>query len=384
MGQSASHACHLCFNDKTLKDYIRKEGKRGWCDWCGARNVYALPLDELGDIFREVVSIYKQGDTCDDTISYLLQGDWDVFSDRIEQAPNDLMQELTVALLKAGIDIKDYAAGEYPDYNGFFRRKADRLVEHWHEIAEAYYLEQEKTANNALPLSPHHIISLSIEDLPDQLEAVFEDLSILYKPGKILFRARIHDDRFRNDWFNLSEVGAPPPEKTPAGRANRKGEPIMYLASDSETAIAEVRAWKGMAVAIAKFEVRTSLSVVNLRKYSLSESPFFEEYLEWKIQMAALFDRLAEELSRPVLSNKKDNIYFSTQYLCDWIKKTGHAGIEYPSAMGDGYNVAIFNPTNMKAIDVKYVRVDEVIHKYNLLDKNTVLYEECPFDYLFK
>ena len=95
MNHEDSIACHRCFRDKALIDFIRKQGKRGWCDWCGGRNVYVVSLYELGYIFRDAVSIYEQDDTCSDSISFLLQEDWEVFSDKVEQDP-DLMQELTV------------------------------------------------------------------------------------------------------------------------------------------------------------------------------------------------------------------------------------------------------------------------------------------------
>ena len=44
MNHDDSRACHRCFKDKALVNFIRRKGRRGWCDWCGARNVYVLPL----------------------------------------------------------------------------------------------------------------------------------------------------------------------------------------------------------------------------------------------------------------------------------------------------------------------------------------------------
>jgi len=381
MHRNDSLVCQHCFKDKVLIDLIRREGRRGWCDWCGGRNVYVIPLYELGDIFRDVVQIYSPDDIHGDWISYLLQEDWNIFSDRIEQAPNDLMQELTVAILKAGLDPKDYFSGDYPDYNDFFRRKEGWLVGHWHDKAEAYFLNGQKRLKETLPSISNH--KKPIDDLPDQLEIAFEDLSKLYDPGHILYRARIHKDRFHSQWFSLSEIGAPSPADARAGRANRKGEPVLYLASEDETALAEVRAWQGMAVALARFEVKKRLLVVSFLNYELPDSPFFQEFLEWKIQLAALFDRLADELSQPVLPNEDENMYFSTQYLCDYVKHSRYDGIEYPSAMGKGFNVAIFDPAHAKPLDIKYLRIKEIKHKYDSLNEDEPLYDESPFGYLF-
>ena len=184
MNHDDSFVCHRCFRDKTLIDFIREQGKRSWCDWCGARNVYVVPLYMLGDIFRDAVSIYVQDDSCSDSISYILQDEWEVFSDKIEQDP-DLMQDMTVAILMAGLDPKDYFA-DYPDFNEGFRGDEEGLVEHWHQKAEDYFA----SGKTDLTVSGR---SSSTEDedyaeFPDQLEVAFEDLSIIYEPGKILYR----------------------------------------------------------------------------------------------------------------------------------------------------------------------------------------------------
>jgi RES domain-containing protein len=381
MNHDDSRACHRCFKDKVLIDFIRKKGQRGWCDWCGARNVYVLPLYELGDVFRDAVSIYEPADWTYDSISFLLQGDWEVFSDRIEQAPDDLMQRMAVAILKAGLDPKEYFSGDYPDYEGGFRGQEASLVDHWHEMAEAYFTVG-NSHNNQTPHS-NNAERETYRDLPDQLEVAFEDLLVAYVPGKILYRARIHKNRFRKERFDLAEVRAPPRDKAPAGRANRKNEPVLYLASDEETALAEVRAWKGMAVAVTKFEVKNRLLLVSLLHYKLPKSPFFEELLQWKVQLAELFGRLADELSRPVIVHEDEQVYFSTQYLADWVRKARYHGIEYPSAMGPGSNLVIFNPEDVRSLNIKYARITGIQHSSIELKDNDPVYEEGPFDYLF-
>ena len=379
MNHEDSLTCHRCFRDKLLIDYIKEEGKRGWCDWCGGRNVYVVPLYMLGDIFRDAISIYEPDEPCIDSISFLLQEDWEVFSDKIEQDP-DLMQELTVAILKAGLDPKEYFSSDYPDYNEGFRSKELGLVNDWHYLAEAYY-EGDQISNSAILLEDNKDDIYS--GLPHQLEVAFEDLSLPYEPSKIFYRARKHKDRFRMERFALSELGAPSPDETPAGRANRKNEPVLYLSSDFKTALAEVRAWKGAAVAVADVKVKNRLHIVSLLNYEFPKSPFFNELLQWEIQLGALFYRLADELSMPLIRAEDEKLYFSTQYLCDWVKKAGYDGIEYPSAMGQGNNIVIFNPENIEVIALQYVRVTEIKHDTHDINEREPLYEERPFDYLF-
>jgi hypothetical protein len=98
--------CHLCFGDKTLQEWIKEEGRKGGaCPWCGRRG-YLIPLDRLGEPFREVTSLYVQVEGPDayrkgDFISSLLDDGWRIFSEQIQC--NGLAQELAVSILYAGL-----------------------------------------------------------------------------------------------------------------------------------------------------------------------------------------------------------------------------------------------------------------------------------------
>jgi len=47
------------------------------------------------------------------------------------------------------------------------------------------------------------------------------------------------------------------------GRANPKGIPYLYLATHRDTAVAEVRPWKGGAVSVGQFKIMRDLKLVN-------------------------------------------------------------------------------------------------------------------------
>ena len=34
--------CHRCFQDKALRDWIKDEGEKGTCPWCGRRGYSPL------------------------------------------------------------------------------------------------------------------------------------------------------------------------------------------------------------------------------------------------------------------------------------------------------------------------------------------------------
>jgi RES domain-containing protein len=375
-------ACIRCFKDKRLQKFIRETGRKSHCPWCGSRNTYVVPLEELGPLFRDVARIYDPVEGPEppgDSISLLLQEDWDIFSERIENASDNLMEEMTISILEAGLNPKDDV--DEPDYSGFFRKPRDWMEDGWHEKIEKLMEPVEPAIEKENGSIGQDILDES--SYPEAHEIAFEDFGLDFKKGKVLFRARIHEDRNRKDRFQLHEMGAPKPEEATPGRANRAGEPVLYLASDEKTALSEKRAWNDAPVAIARVRLKKRLWIVNLKDHKLLDSPFFEELLAWKVQLMGLFRRFGEELSRPVLPHEKEVLYKPSQHLCDLIRKNGFDGVAYPSAMGPGFNVVIFDTEAAKPLDRKYVRA-KVQYYYDNLGDYEPIYEETPYDHLLE
>lgn len=362
--------CENCFNDNSLVEWIREQNTRGNCSWCGSRNIHIVDIIDIGDLFRDVAAIYKQSGN-GDHIDYLLQEDWNIFSERIEEAEDDLMHRLAVDILEAGLD--RHHDVDYPDYSGFFESKAPWLEDEWERTISSFLTETD---------TERSLEGQSENDLPNYLEVACEDMSTVYEPGHILYRARIHNERTRIEKFTITELGAPPPENTKAARANRAGEPVLYLASDAETALSEKRAWKGAAVAIARIRIKQRIMLINLLDIKLLESPFFEEHLEWKLELNGLLNRFAQELSRPIIPGEEERLYLPSQHLCDLFRRFTYDGVVYPSAMGAGYNIVLFRPENAEPFDVTYYRVQEVTYSFNKFGKYEEIYEEWPYDYL--
>ena len=112
-------ACTECFKDRVLREEISERNQLGDCDWCGAKNVCIIPIFELSELFRDVASIYEPAGLRGDPIGCLLQDDWEVFSDRIEDL--ELMQDITLAILVA--DLRPKEIYDYPEFDqAYFRR----------------------------------------------------------------------------------------------------------------------------------------------------------------------------------------------------------------------------------------------------------------------
>ena len=55
-------------------------------------------------------------------------------------------------------------------------------------------------------------------------------------------------------------------------------------------------------------------------------------------------EKLGEELTRPVLPRSAAFEYVPSQYLCEYVKVCGFDGVMYRSSVGDGVNLALFDP----------------------------------------
>jgi hypothetical protein len=117
-----------------------------------------------------------------------------------------------------------------------------------------------------------------------------------------------------------------------------------------------------------------------MRTPSLRKSPFFDEHLRWTIETTDLFNRFAEELARPILPHETELFYLPTQHLCDIIKNAGMEGIAYPSTMGRGHNIVFFDTSAAEAIEVTFLRVEELSFQSRELNAFEDIIEEWPWE----
>lgn len=367
----SSRACHRCFADKKLVDWIKAQNAKGRCDWCEARNAYVVDVKELGSFFEPLVDLYYPSDSYrGDSLSDLLQGDWEIFSDRIMDRGGAL--DLVKAIMEAGVDPKELSCLGV-DYGGLFHAKHpyhSTLEDTWEERAEEEPDDDPPAAeeDEAPEITEIQRIAFSVEDR-----------GISYPSASILYRARTYTVRDRKEKFSLEEMGAPPPENTPAARANRAGHPVLYMASDMQTALAEVRAWKGAPVSVAKMKLSREYRILDLTEKYLIDSPFFVESLQWVLETNRLMNRFAEELSRPVMPHEAEILYRPTQNLCDIVQAAGCDGIAYPSAMGPGHNVVLFDPHGATPEDVSHRRVEGLSFTSRDLGHYEPPHEEVPW-----
>jgi hypothetical protein len=342
-------ACTACFADRHLVDWIRKNGKAGVCSWCKGRRARIVPLEKLGPLFREVVACYAQAEdeALDEVepISVLLQEDWRIFSERIEADP-EKMQQLAVAILKAGIDPKETECC----YSDPFVRQSKLDL----SIRDLFFAGLDPIEGP---------VPEDLEPVPSSVELALGDLGRSYPCNRVFYRARVYEDG-RKEPYKPDELGAPKPEhvKKP-GRGNRAGEPVLYVTTHRATALAEVRAKPGDSVGVACIKLLKPQRVLDLVHLPYLKTPFFQEDLCWKGEAVELLDTFGEELAKPVSDEDTAEQYEISQEACDAIRSAGYDGVAYPSGRETGterpgrHNVFFFDPAVGRVTLRQIVRV---------------------------
>ena len=184
-----------------------------------------------------------------------------------------------------------------------------------------------------------------------------------------MYRARLGwstDNEGRRLPFRGVDIGAPPPGKAEAGRANRKGRAVLYCAESEQTAVAEVRPARGYWVSTCQLRTRRELRILDLVDGIPSPHPFTDETLAWSVQFSHLLQSFAEALSTPLARGDDIADYLPSQKLCEYAERLGCAGVRYPSAMEDeGVNLVLFDPNVAEILDSNLVEVTSVKVAYH-------------------
>lgn len=136
--------------------------------------------------------------------------------------------------------------------------------------------------------------------------------------------------------------------KAKEGRANPRGIPCLYLATNPHTAMSEVLPWKGCKITLATFETVKELTLVDcskgyapLSKYikGSGPKPFSLDESNWRF--------IDNAYSCPVDRSDEIADYAPTQVLAETFRLHGYHGLIYHSDLSDvgkdgGKNVALF------------------------------------------
>jgi RES domain-containing protein len=348
-GLHFQNTCPCCFAHTWLQEYVLTQStERGTCPSCRSRKQPLLPVSNLYHAFENLLSSYQlaEGSPVEQgrAVVDLIQEDWEVFSERV--LLNDGAGRLLEAIMYSGWDKKggEPPLGQLDHYVARHRRWGyDTFEDIWKEFAE----EVKSNPSQPLKFGDNLLDSYVLNEvlIGNRTEEIPE--------GAVFFRARLGFVRGSDGGkpYGGEAIGAPPYEKAGPGRANAKGQVVLYCTDEESTAISEVRPARGEYVSVAEVRGIRKLEILDLVTEPKWPNPFTDNSVSHRVEIAGLLSALAEQLSMPLRSRDDPTDYIPTQKLVELIQtakingKTRIDGIRYPSAMAPkGTNVVFFDP----------------------------------------
>jgi hypothetical protein len=207
---------------------------------------------------------------------------------------------------------------------------------------------------------------------------------ILRPAGTVLWRAqrgcvklpRKHpipqwDDDFNYLFTPYDETRMfPLADRTREGRVNPKGIPCLYLATDKETAMSEVRPWKYSRISVASFVTAKDMFIVDCTFPTQRATPPVRFPTEQELMESYCWLQIASAFSEPVSATDDIADYAPTQVLADLFRLNGIDGILYKSELGEGNNVALFDIHSARVKDRFLYMVDSIQFAFHELPED--------------
>ncbi|WP_192564466.1 RES family NAD+ phosphorylase [Pseudomonas gozinkensis] len=172
------------------------------------------------------------------------------------------------------------------------------------------------------------------------------------------YRARIASTHAQIQEFQknpVKEMGAPPKDRAANNRMSPAGVPLLYVAADALTGIAEIRPSIGDKVVVGTFISRRPLEFFDftaLTALQHKELSWFEPGYRERTDRRLLLEYLHDLIARPVRANDTD--YVMTQALAEYIRyyrKQKFDGISFRSVQRQGgVNYVIFDKSTPEAL----------------------------------
>jgi hypothetical protein len=156
------------------------------------------------------------------------------------------------------------------------------------------------------------------------------------------------------------------------GRANPRGIPVLYLATDRETALAEVRPWIGAVISVAQLVTERELHVIDCYKHHAPDSIFgiFDDHT--KSREDGIWVAIDRAFATPVSKDDEAKDYIPTQILAELFKAEGYDGLVYKSLLSDdGFNMALFSLNDARVKNCGLSKLDSIEFKFKSTGTHT-------------
>lgn len=249
--------------------------------------------------------------------------------------------------------------------SNYFENSGDNVMDFWHEFNQRIKRTNRYFFNNIDPLK---YMDNSI--LNELAVVIDKDNSVFYRARKGYELRKLDSDSPFKVKMPYKDMGPPPYNLSKGGRANSIGIVCLYLATNIETVISEVRPYKGELVSVAKFKLVENLKVIDFTGLNddidtriIKDSPFKYNDIIKRIESMKFFNLLSIAMSTPINSQQYELEYLPMQYYIEYFKELGFDGILYKSAMGNENNLVLFEYNKVKEVDKRIYKVRDLNYK---------------------
>jgi len=359
--------CIDCIKDSKLRKYfLSQKTVKSVCTFCKTNNDYCLEFEENIDfinIIRALVRYHYWEDEYNHHFGGLRFYEL-ITSENLIFHSERFVEDVDLDILTCGIEDCDGCkielyyghddAGRWSYGRRIKDRRSSSLLALESKLLENNYFLLEKEFHKELKLFKQYFKSSVLKK------------SIFYR-ARIGYEKTVKNDDTIYDYmddnsglkyvpYSDDSISASPISRLSQGRLHRIGTSFLYLATDIETALTEVRPDPGHKVSIGCFKAIKKLKIADLDQAFIKLSKN-EETLKKYI----FINHIDQLLSRPVTSDER-YMYLITQFFSDAFRKLGFDGIYFTSSVGPGQNLLIFNANNFK-----YIKNEANVYQINSL-----------------
>lgn len=218
-----------------------------------------------------------------------------------------------------------------------------------------------------------YVYTKPVIDFLEALRATLDERTRILKKGFALWRAQIgFEEENLEGSINIRGFGKqrmkPNREFCGEGRANPRGIPYLYLSSERNTCMAELRPQRADMLSVAQFEIQRELRIVDC--YSVEEE-FNEVQLIFNPPTTqdgirnAIWWMINQAFSRPISRSDSSSDYIPTQVLVEFFRHHGFDGVCFKSGLGLGYNFVLFDLTAAELVDCGVYDVRAVNYEFS-------------------
>ena len=343
------YCCINCFKDTHIRNTIEKYGTIGNCDFCSSKSVHIYDISDPNPISDMIIGLLEVYSISNDENAKLLKeslrDDWDIFNGDLEE-----IQVLLIALCSFEPDISDELFSSKVIIPQLYDR--DFLNEYgvvsgltWNEFSTSIKYENR-----------FHSGKFNADVFASFLSTAVK----IYTVNSIFYRARISNNK---NGFLCHEMYSPQKEKRSAGRINPDGIGVLYLSSDDNTVLSEIRANVYDFVTIGEFQTKRDLKVVDLSGIAKMSPFIYDGSFEQFAANRKVFKEISSEIAKPLRRNDSTLEYLPTQYISEFVKSQGYDGVGYDSTIKrGGYNIALFDELSVECKNVRTIEVTEIIY----------------------